>query len=50
MEAGVFLGLPLAVTVAFVALLFGLVLVARQLHKLYKPAVVRRSARQSHRD
>jgi hypothetical protein len=52
MEAGVFLGLPLPVTVAFVALLFGLALVARQLHKLYKPAVVRRSAcpRQPHPD
>lgn len=44
MEAGVFLGLPLRVLVAFVALLFGLALVARQLHKLHKPAVVRRSA------
>ncbi|MGX4640032.1 hypothetical protein [Massilia sp. SYSU DXS3249] len=39
-----FLGLPLRVLVAFVALLFGLALVARQLHHLYKPAVVRRSA------
>lgn len=44
MEGGVFLGLPLRVLVAFVALLFGLALVARQLHKLHKPAVVRRSA------
>lgn len=44
MEAGVFLGLPLRVLVAFIALLFGLALVARQLHKLYQPAVVRRSA------
>ena len=50
MEAGVFLGLLLPVTVAFVALLFGLALVACQLHKLYKPAVVRRSARQSLHD
>ena len=44
MEGGVFLGLPLPVTVAFVALLFGLALVARQLHKLHQPAVGRRSA------
>jgi hypothetical protein len=44
MEGAVFLGLPLQVLVAFVALLFGLALVARQLHKLHKPAVVRRSA------
>lgn len=56
MEAGVFLGLPLPVLVAFVVMLFGLVLVARQLHQLHKPAVVRGSAadaparRQSHLD
>ena len=56
MEGGVFLGLPLPVTVAFVALLFGLALVARQLHKLHKPAVVRRGAldtparREAHHD
>ena len=56
MEAGVFLGLPLPVTVAVVALVFGLALVARQLHKLHKPAAGRRSAldtparRQAHHD
>ncbi|MEN3276152.1 MAG: hypothetical protein V7631_1942 [Massilia sp.] len=44
MEAEGLLGLPLPVTVAFVALLFGLALVARQLHKLHKPAVVRRGS------
>jgi hypothetical protein len=37
-----FLGLPLPVMLAFVALLAGLFLVARQLHKLRQPAVVRR--------
>jgi hypothetical protein len=42
MEAGVFLGLPLPVMLAFVALLAGLILLARQLHKLRQPAVVRR--------
>lgn len=42
MEEGVFLGLPLPVMLAFVVLLFGLALVARQLHQLCKPAVVRR--------
>jgi hypothetical protein len=36
-----FLGLPLPVMLAFVALLAGLFLVARQLHKLRQPAVVR---------
>ncbi|MET0982723.1 MAG: hypothetical protein ABWY02_11515 [Telluria sp.] len=36
------MGLSLPVMVAFVVLLFGLALVARQLHQLYKPAVVRR--------
>ena len=44
MEGGVFLGLPLPVMVAFILLLCGLALVARQLHQLYRPAVVRRSA------
>jgi len=44
MEGSVFLGLPLPVMVAFVVLLLGLALVARQLHQLCKPAVVRRSA------
>ncbi|MFC5459044.1 hypothetical protein [Massilia niabensis] len=39
---GVFLGLPLPVMVAFIVLLLGLALLARQLHHLYKPAVVRR--------
>jgi len=37
-----FLGLPLPVMLAFVALLAGLFLVAHQLHKLRQPAVVRR--------
>ena len=37
-----FLGLALPVVLAFVALLVGLFLVARQLHKLRQPAVVRR--------
>jgi hypothetical protein len=36
-----FLGLPLPVMLAFVALLAGLFLVAHQLHKLRQPAVVR---------
>lgn len=48
MEAGVFLGLPLPVLVAFVVMLFGLVLVARQLHQLHKPAVVRSGAADAH--
>ena len=43
METGVFLGLPLPVMLAFVALLAGLVLLARQLHQLRRPVVVRRS-------
>lgn len=41
MESGVFLGLPLPVMLAFFALLAGLALLARQLHKLRRPAVVR---------
>jgi hypothetical protein len=41
MESGVFLGLPLPVMLAFFALLAGLALLARQLHKLRQPAVVR---------
>ena len=45
MESGVLFGLPLAVMVAFIFLLFGLALVALQLHRLNKPAVVRRKAR-----
>ncbi|MGJ9419891.1 hypothetical protein ACHAC9_19380 [Massilia sp. CMS3.1] len=44
MEGGVFLGLPLPVMLAFIALLAGLALLARQLHKLRLPAVVRGSA------
>jgi hypothetical protein len=44
MEQGVFLGLPLPVMVAFVALLCGLAMVGRQLHKLRQPVVVRSSA------
>ena len=44
MEAGVFLGLQLPVMVAFILLLCGLALVAFQLHRLHRPAVVRRSA------
>jgi hypothetical protein len=42
MEGGVFLGLPLPVMLAFFALLAGLVLLARQLHQLRRPVVVRR--------
>lgn len=49
MEAEGLLGLPLPVTVAFVALLFGLALVARQLHKLHKPAIVRSGDATEHR-
>ncbi len=45
MESGFFLGLPLPVMVAFVFLLCGLALVALQLHRLCKPAVVRRQRR-----
>ena len=44
MEGGVFLGLPLPVMLAFFALLAGLALLGRQLHKLRRPAVVRRRA------
>jgi len=44
MESGVILGLQLPVMLAFFALLAGLVLLARQLHKLRQPAVVRRGA------
>ncbi len=42
METGVFLNLPLPVVLAFVALLAGLVLLARQFHQLRQPALVRR--------
>jgi len=42
METGVFLGLPLPVMLAFVALLAGLVLLALELHQLRRPVVVRR--------
>lgn len=41
MENGVFLGLPLPVMLAFVVLLGGLVLLARQFHQLRQPAIVR---------
>jgi len=43
METGVFLGLPLPVMLAFFALLAGLVLLARQLHQLRRPVVIRHS-------
>ena len=42
-ETSVFLGLPLPVMLAFIALLGGLALLARQLHKLHQPVVVRRT-------
>ena len=42
-ETSVFLGLPLPVMLAFIALLAGLVLLARQFHKLRQPVVVRRA-------
>jgi hypothetical protein len=41
MESGFFLGLPLPVMLAFVALLAGLALLARQLHQLRRPVIVR---------
>lgn len=41
MDQGELFGLPLLVTLAFIALLLGLVLVARLLHDLRRPAVVR---------
>ena len=44
MESGVFLGLPLPVMLAFFALLAGLALLARQLHQLRRPAIVRGGA------
>ena len=44
METGVILGLQMPVMLAFVALLAGLFLLARQLHKLRQPAVVRGAA------
>ena len=43
-KTSVFLGLPLPVMLAFIALLAGLVLLARQLHKLRQPVVVRHTA------
>ncbi|MFC5480986.1 hypothetical protein [Massilia suwonensis] len=46
---GVFLGLPLPVMLAFIALLAGLILLARQLHKLRQPVVVRRAAPIQHK-
>jgi hypothetical protein len=42
MGTGEVLGLQLPAMLAFVALLAGLILLARQLHKLRQPAVVRR--------
>jgi hypothetical protein len=44
MEAGEFFGLPLPVMLAFVALLAGLATLARQLHKLRQPVIVRHGA------
>ena len=43
MDQGDLFGLPLSVMLAFIALLLGLVLVARLLHDLRRPAVVRRT-------
>lgn len=48
MVQGELFGLPLSVMVAFIALLLGLILVARLLHDLRRPAVVRRTL--SHTD
>ena len=48
MDQGDLFGLPLSVMLAFIALLLGLVLVARLLHDLRRPAVVRRTS--SHTD
>ncbi len=48
MDQGAFFGLPLPVVLAFVVLLLGLVLMARLLHGLRRPAVVRHAA--SHAD
>ena len=45
MDQGELFGLPLSVMLAFIALLLGLVLVARLLHDLRRPAVVRRGDR-----
>ncbi len=45
MDQGDLFGLPLSVMLAFIALLLGLVLVARLLHDLRRPAVVRRGDR-----
>jgi len=44
MDQGDLFGLPLSVMLAFIALLLGLVLVARLLHDLRRPAVVRRTS------
>ncbi|QNA88651.1 hypothetical protein G4G28_09425 [Massilia sp. Dwa41.01b] len=46
MEQDVIPGLPLLVMAAFIALVFGLALLARQLHRLHKPVIVRRGAGQ----
>lgn len=43
MEGSVFLNLPLPVTLAFFALLAGLILLACALHQLRRPAIVRPS-------
>ena len=43
MEGGVFLNLPLPVTLALFALLAGLILLAHVLHQLRRPAIVRRA-------
>jgi hypothetical protein len=44
MDGAEFLGLQLPVMLAFVALLAGLAMLARQFHKLRQPAIVRRGA------
>jgi len=44
MDQGDLFGLPLSVMLAFIALLLGLVLVARLLHDLRRPTVVRRTS------
>jgi hypothetical protein len=44
MDGGEFLGLQWPVMLAFVALLAGLAMLARQFHQLRQPAIVRRGA------
>ena len=46
-NTSVFLGLPLPVMLAFIALLAGLALLSRQLNKLRQPVVVRRAVHPS---